>query len=111
MIVRHEAGGHVDTIVDTVIHNGADPVNIGSGDSISIKDLTELIAQLTGFEGRIRWDEHRPDGQPARQLDVTRARKLFGYTATKSFEEGLRETIDWYREQMAATGELELRNA
>ena len=98
-------------VLATERYDGADPVNIGSGYSISIKDLTELIARLTGFDGRIRWDEHRPDGQPARQLDVTRARKLFGFTATKSFEEGLRETIDWYREQMAATGELESRNA
>lgn len=96
-------------ILATERYDGADPVNIGSGRSISIRELTELIARLTGFSGRIRWDESRPDGQPARQLDVARARELFGFTAIKPFEEGLLETIDWYREQMAATGELESR--
>lgn len=76
--------------------NESVPVNIGSSYEISIKDLTELIARLTGFEGRIVWDTSKPNGQPRRKLDTSRARELFGFEARTSFEEGLRKTIDWY---------------
>ncbi|MFZ3071358.1 MAG: GDP-L-fucose synthase [Anaerolineaceae bacterium] len=82
----------------TQYYNGAEPVNIGSSYEISIKDLTELIAHLTGFEGRIRWDASKPNGQPRRKLDTSRAREYFNFTARTDFEEGLRHTIDWYRQ-------------
>jgi GDP-L-fucose synthase len=78
------------------LYNGPEPVNLGSGREISIKDLAELIARLTGFGGELRWDRTKPDGQPRRLLDTSKAEHLFGFTAEVSLEEGLRETIDWY---------------
>lgn len=78
-------------------YNGAEPVNLGSGDEISIRDLVETIADLCEFDGRIVFDETKPNGQPRRQLDVTRARAYFGFTASTSLADGLRETINWYR--------------
>jgi GDP-L-fucose synthase len=77
-------------------YNGAEPVNLGSAHEISIKDLTETIARLTGFEGEIRWDPTKPNGQPRRKLDVTRAETEFGFKSRTSFEDGLRKTIEWY---------------
>ncbi|GAB4525691.1 MAG: GDP-L-fucose synthase [Anaerolineales bacterium] len=79
-------------------YNGPEPVNLGAGMEISIKDLAELIARLTGFEGEIVWDTSKPNGQPRRRLDVTRAREYFGFEAQMSFEEGLRRTIAWFRQ-------------
>jgi GDP-L-fucose synthase len=79
-------------------YNGSEPVNLGSAMEISIKDLVELIARLTGFEGKIVWDKSKPDGQPRRALDTERAYEYFGFRAQMSFEEGLRRTIEWYRE-------------
>jgi GDP-L-fucose synthase len=76
-----------------------DPVNIGAGREISIKDLAELIARLTGFEGQLVWDPSQPDGQPRRCLDTSRAREHFDFVAGTSLEDGLARTIDWYREQ------------
>ena len=73
-----------------------DPVNLGSAYEISIKDLTETIARLTGFEGEIRWDASKPNGQPRRKLDVALAEKEFGFKSTTSFEDGLKKTIAWY---------------
>jgi nucleoside-diphosphate-sugar epimerase len=73
-------------------------VNIGSSFEISIKDLTELIARLTGFEGSVRWDTTKPNGQPRRKLDTNRAKAAFGFEARTSFEEGLKRTIAWYEE-------------
>ena len=73
-----------------------------SGQEITIRDLVELIARLTGFAGEIRWDATKPDGQPRRALDTTRARERFGFEAGTSFEDGLRATIDWYEEHRAA---------
>jgi len=73
------------------------PVNIGAGFEISIRDLAELVAELTGFEGRLRFDPTRPDGQPRRMLDTSRARRCFGFTKTTDFRTGLKRTIDWYR--------------
>jgi len=78
-------------------YDGSDPVNLGAGFEITIKDLTELIARLCGFTGTIRWDKSRPNGQPRRKLDTSRAKKLFGFEAKIGFEEGLAETIAWYR--------------
>ncbi len=82
----------------TEFYDSSEPVNIGSGQEISIKDLAELIARLTGFEGRITWDTTKPNGQPRRALDTRRAYEYFGWRAKTSFEEGLRRTIDWYRQ-------------
>lgn len=79
-------------------YNGTEPVNLGSGYEISIKDLVELIVSLTGFEGRIEWDRSKPNGQPRRMLDTHRAEKYFGFRARVKFEEGLKRTIEWYRE-------------
>jgi len=77
----------------------SDPVNLGAGFEISIKDLTEKIVALTGFKGRIEWDASKPDGQPRRCLDTSRAEREFGFRAQIGFEEGLRQTIDWYRKE------------
>src|SRR5271157_89672 len=79
-------------------YNGPEPVNIGSGREISIKDLTNLIARLTGFTGKIVWDTSKPNGQPRRALDTSRAEQYFGFKAKTPFEEGLRRTIEWYRQ-------------
>ncbi|MHB8117583.1 MAG: GDP-L-fucose synthase family protein [Methanothrix sp.] len=79
-----------------------DPVNLGSGKEINIKDLVEMIARLTGFEGEINWDTTKPDGQPRRCLDVSRAKREFGFEAEMGFEEGLRRTISWYKEVQGA---------
>ena len=80
-------------------YDSSDPVNLGSAFEISIRELTELIARLTGFTGRIVWDTSKPNGQPRRKLDVTRARERFGFAAHTSFEAGLRRTIAWYEQQ------------
>ncbi len=79
-------------------YNGPEPVNLGAGMEISIRDLANLIADLTGFEGEIIWDTSKPNGQPRRGLDVTRAKEYFGFVAQMPFDEGLRRTIAWFRE-------------
>jgi GDP-L-fucose synthase len=79
-------------------YNASQPVNLGSGMEISIKDLAELIAGLTGFKGNLVWDKTKPNGQPRRSLDTSRAKQFFGFQAQMSFEEGLRRTIEWYRQ-------------
>ncbi len=78
-------------------YQGSEPVNLGAGFEISIRDLVDKIVTLTGYQGRIVWDSTKPDGQPRRMLDTSRAREYFGFTATTSFDEGLKKTIDWYR--------------
>jgi GDP-L-fucose synthase len=78
-------------------YDGAEPVNLGSGEEIRIADLARLIAEATGFRGEIRFDASQPDGQPRRKLDTSRALNLFGWRATTSFRDGLRATVDWYR--------------
>ena len=83
-------------------YNSSEPVNLGSGFEISIRDLAEKIAQLTGFTGELVWDPTQPDGQPRRCLDVTRAEREFGFRARIGFDEGLRQTIDWYLANRAA---------
>ena len=75
----------------------SEPVNLGSGAEISICDLVETIADLTGFEGRIEWDTSKPDGQPRRKLDISCAKKYFDWNASTDFEDGLRQTIEWYK--------------
>jgi GDP-L-fucose synthase len=79
----------------------SEPVNLGAGFEISIRDLAEMIARLTGFRGTLVWDPAQPDGQPRRSLDTSRAEAWFGFRATTSFEEGLAKTIDWYRRTRA----------
>ncbi len=80
-------------------YDGEEPVNIGAGKEISIRELAELIAELTGFTGEITWDESMPNGQPRRSLDASRAQELFGFEARTSLREGLERTIAWYRAQ------------
>jgi GDP-L-fucose synthase len=92
---------YVDDAADGIVlgaerYDDADPVNLGVGREITIRDLAELIARLTRFEGEFRWDTSKPDGQPRRALDTSRARERFGFVATTGFEDGLRRTIDWY---------------
>ena len=79
-------------------YDGDQPVNLGSGYEISIKDLVELIAKLTGFEGKLVWDTSKPNGQPRRGLSTSRAKELFGFEAAMQFEQGLKNTIEWYKE-------------
>jgi len=74
-----------------------EPVNLGSSSEISIKDLVSLITPLTGFEGHVVWDTTKPNGQPRRRLDTTRAERAFGFKARVPLKEGLRKTIDWYK--------------
>jgi GDP-L-fucose synthase len=86
-------------VLATERYEGDEPVNLGSGMEISIRDLVETIARLTGFKGDIVWNTDKPNGQPRRCLDVSRAEREFGFRAKVPFEEGLRRTIAWYRDQ------------
>ena len=81
-------------------YEGSDPVNLGAGFEITIRDLVEKIKELTGFEGELVWDTSKPDGQPRRCLDTRRARERFGFVARMLFEEGLKRTIGWWRAQV-----------
>ena len=77
-------------------YDGEDPVNLGSGEEISIRDLAQAIASAVGFGGEVRWDTSKPNGQPRRKLDTSRARDRFGWTAKTRFADGVRATLDWY---------------
>jgi GDP-L-fucose synthase len=77
-------------------YGGADPVNLGSGEEISIRDLAETVRKATGFDGRIVWDASKPNGQPRRRLDVSKSRELFGWSASTPMAEGLRKTVEWF---------------
>ena len=79
-------------------YDGSEPVNLGSGNEISIKDLAGLIVRHAGFKGNLVWQTDKPNGQPRRAMDVTRAREYFGWTAKVPFEEGIRNTVEWYKE-------------
>ena len=99
---------YVDDCADAIVaaterYDGAEPVNVGAASEITIKDLTELIARVTGFEGRLEWDPSKPDGQPRRALDTSRAKELFGFEASTALEDGLARTLAWYREHAADT--------
>jgi GDP-L-fucose synthase len=83
-------------VLATEKYNKADPVNLGAGFEIKIKDLVLLIKKLTGYQGEVVWDETKPNGQPRRMLDVSRAEKEFGFKAQMPFEKGLKNTIEWY---------------
>lgn len=85
-------------------YDGADPVNLGSGMEISIRDLTGTIARLVGFSGEIRWDTTQPNGQPRRRLDVSRAQREFGFKARTEFAEGLRRMVEWYTRPASGQG-------
>lgn len=87
-------------------YNDSEPVNLGSFHEISIRDLVSVIAKLTGFQGRIVWDATKPNGQPRRKLDVTLARSRFGFEARTSFEDGLRQTVEWYRSARVVAGKV-----
>jgi GDP-L-fucose synthase len=100
---------YVDDAAEGVVlaaekYNEPDPINLGAGFEISIKDLTHLIARLTKFTGRITWDTSKPNGQPRRMLDTSRAEKKFGFKARTRFEEGLANTIHWYESQLKRGG-------
>jgi len=84
-------------VLATDLYNGAEAVNIGAGMEISIKDLAKKIADITGYRGEIVWNSDKPDGQPRRSLDVSRAREKFGFVAQTDFDLGLRTTIQWYQ--------------
>jgi len=88
-------------VLATESYDGRDPVNIGSGREIRISELVKIVATETGFEGEIIWDSTRPNGQPRRALDVSRAEACFGFKARTDFREGLRRTIEWYRTNRA----------
>jgi GDP-L-fucose synthase len=97
---------YVDDCVDGLVlaaerYDGPEPVNLGSAHEISIRDLAELIADVTGYEGRIAWDTEKPNGQPRRSIDATRARRLFGFEARTPLREGIERTVAWYRSAVA----------
>jgi len=88
-------------VMASQFYNESDPVNLGTNSEISIKDLVELICDLMGFDGEIVWEIDKPNGQPRRCLDTTRAREKFGFVAQMEFKEGLQKTIEWYRQNAA----------
>jgi GDP-L-fucose synthase len=94
-------------VLATERYNKPEPVNIGAGFEIRIKDLVKLIAELTGFEGAIRWDRTKPDGQPRRRLDTSKAKQEFSFEAKVDFREGLKRTIEWYRALPTGIGATE----
>lgn len=87
-------------VMGTQLYNQPEPVNLGTGAEISIRDLIELICELMAFDGEIIWETEQPNGQPRRCLDTERAKNSFGFTAQVDFKQGLRNTIDWYRQQV-----------
>jgi nucleoside-diphosphate-sugar epimerase len=92
----------VEDAADAIItaaekYNGDLPVNLGSGYEISIKDLAEMVVKLTGFQGKLVWQTDQPNGQPRRGLDVSRAKELFGWCAQVPFDEGMKQTVEWFR--------------
>jgi GDP-L-fucose synthase len=98
---------YVEDLVEALLlaadrYDGAEPVNVGTGVETRIRDLVELVADVTGFEGEIEWDTSMPNGQPRRCLDVTRARELLGFEARTPLREGLERTVEWYRANAVA---------
>ncbi len=87
-------------LLATKHYDGPEPVNIGTHREITIRDLVSLIAEYTGFEGEVHWDTSKPDGQPRRMLDTTRAEQYFGFKPEVDLEEGLRKTIAWWKQQV-----------
>jgi GDP-L-fucose synthase len=100
---------YVDDCAEAILlaaerYDGPEPVNIGTGSEISIRELAELIAELTGYEGELVWDTSKPNGQPRRRLDISRAERLFGFRAKTSLREGLERTVAWYQESARRAG-------
>jgi GDP-L-fucose synthase len=98
---------YVDDCVEGLVlaadrYDEAEPVNLGAGKEISIRELADLVAEVTGFTGRIEWDATKPNGQPRRSVDASRARELFGFEARTPLREGLERTVAWYRQQAPA---------
>jgi GDP-L-fucose synthase len=89
-------------VLATEQYDGPEPVNLGSSFEISIRDLTEEVAAAVGYQGRVVWDTSKPNGQPRRKLDTSRAARLFGFKASTPFGEGLPRTVEWYRSVRAA---------
>jgi GDP-L-fucose synthase len=89
-------------VLGTLKYDGPEPVNLGTGEEISIRELAEVIADETGYDGEIVWDTTKPNGQPRRKLDTSRAKELFGFEAKTPFREGIRRTVAWYREHTPA---------
>ncbi len=89
------------------LYDAPEPVNLGTGEEISIRDLASLVAELTGFTGQIRWDTSMPNGQPRRALDASKAEQLFGFRADTPLREGLERTIAWYRDSRVQQESLE----
>jgi GDP-L-fucose synthase len=98
-------------LLATERYDGSEPVNLGAGFEISIRELAELIAETVGFQGRLSWNASLPDGQPRRSLDTSRAEAAFGFKARTPFEEGLRRTVDWYRAHRAELLQREAQRA
>lgn len=95
---------YVDDAAEAIVlatekYDKSEPVNLGSGFEISVKKLVEIISNLTGYKGKVTWDNTKPDGQPRRYLDISRAREEFGFVAKTTFEAGLKKTIEWYKKQ------------
>lgn len=88
-------------VMATESYEGGEPVNLGSGEEIKIRDLVYMVKEMVGYEGEVEWDTSRPDGQPRRRLDVSRAKEEFGFEAEMPFKEGLKRTIDWYKENIS----------
>jgi GDP-L-fucose synthase len=95
-------------VLATERYDESDPVNIGTGSEISIRELASIVARLVGFRGEIVWDTSQPNGQPRRRLDVSRAEKAFGFRARKDFVEGLRETVEWYGQYLHLQGRTDI---
>jgi GDP-L-fucose synthase len=100
---------YVDDCVEGLVlaaarYDGPEPVNLGSGKEISIRELAKLIAAVTGFSGSIVWDTEKPGGQPRRSVDATRARELFGFEARTPLREGIEQTVAWYRSAVTRVG-------
>jgi GDP-L-fucose synthase len=98
---------YVDDCVDGLMlaaerYDGAEPVNLGSGEEVAIRDLAALIADLTDFAGEIRWDRSKPNGQPRRRLDTSKAEAFFGFHARTRLRDGLERTVAWYRSHVQA---------
>jgi GDP-L-fucose synthase len=98
---------YVDDCVEGLVlaadrYDGADPVNLGAGKEISIRELADVVSKVTGFTGRIEWDATKPNGQPRRSVDASRARELFGFEPRTPLREGLERTVAWYRQQARA---------
>jgi GDP-L-fucose synthase len=88
-------------VMATESYEGSEPVNLGSGEEIKIRDLVYMVKDMVGYDGEVEWDTSRPDGQPRRRLDVSRAKEEFGFEAEMPFKEGLKRTIDWYKENIS----------